>query len=103
MKDKANFKVEEDVAAIRKAIEGIGKTIMFVIATFFSLFCKYLIFGVCIDVSVFSSLAGTTDKTLIEVLAKRSNAQRQLIAQAYEKATGRVSVKYCELRLHVVD
>lgn len=32
---------------------------------------------------------GTTEKTLIEVLTQRSNAQRQLIAQAYEKATGR--------------
>ncbi|XP_041666702.1 annexin A3b [Cheilinus undulatus] len=55
VKDKANFKVEEDVAAIRKAIEGIG----------------------------------TTEKTLIEVLTQRSNAQRQLIAKAYHKATGR--------------
>ncbi|KAM6901670.1 annexin A3-like [Lycodopsis pacificus] len=55
VKDKANFKVEADVSAIRKAIEGIG----------------------------------TTEKTLIEVLTQRSNAQRQLIAQAYEKATGR--------------
>lgn len=25
MKDKANFKVEEDVSALRKAIEGLGK------------------------------------------------------------------------------
>lgn len=25
MKDKPNFKVEEDVSALRKAIEGIGK------------------------------------------------------------------------------
>uniref|UniRef100_G3PZR9 Annexin n=1 Tax=Gasterosteus aculeatus aculeatus TaxID=481459 RepID=G3PZR9_GASAC len=55
MKDKANFKVEEDVSALRKAIEGLG----------------------------------TTEKTLVEVLTQRSNAQRQLIAQAYEKATGR--------------
>ncbi|XP_057674199.1 annexin A3b isoform X2 [Corythoichthys intestinalis] len=60
VKDKANFKVEEDVAALRKAIEGIG----------------------------------TTEKTLVEVLTQRSNAQRQLIATAYHKATGRVSVKY---------
>uniref|UniRef100_A0A8C3AE63 Annexin n=1 Tax=Cyclopterus lumpus TaxID=8103 RepID=A0A8C3AE63_CYCLU len=55
VKDKANFKVEEDVSALRKAIEGVG----------------------------------TTEKTLIEVLTQRSNAQRQLIAKAYEKATGR--------------
>lgn len=55
VKDKANFKVEADVSAIRKAIEGVG----------------------------------TTEKTLIEVLTQRSNAQRQLIAKAYEKATGR--------------
>lgn len=27
MKDKANFKAEEDVAALRKAIEGIGKSV----------------------------------------------------------------------------
>lgn len=33
---------------------------------------------------------GTTEKTVIEVLTTRSNAQRQLIAKAYEKATGRV-------------
>ncbi|XP_056289000.1 annexin A3b [Pseudoliparis swirei] len=55
VKDKANFKVEEDVSALRKAIEGVG----------------------------------TTEKTLVEVLTQRSNAQRQLIAKAYEKATGR--------------
>ncbi|KAM9841014.1 annexin A3-like [Aulostomus maculatus] len=55
VKDKANFKAEEDVSALREGIEGIG----------------------------------TTEKTLIEVLTQRSNAQRQLIAKAYEKATGR--------------
>ncbi|XP_061913445.1 annexin A3b [Entelurus aequoreus] len=55
VKDKVNFKVEEDVAALKEAIEGIG----------------------------------TTEKTLVEVLTQRSNAQRQLIATAYEKATGR--------------
>uniref|UniRef100_A0A665X1L0 Annexin n=1 Tax=Echeneis naucrates TaxID=173247 RepID=A0A665X1L0_ECHNA len=55
IKDKANFKAEEDVAALKKAIEGLG----------------------------------TTEKILIEVLTQRSNAQRQLIARAYEKATGR--------------
>lgn len=27
MKDKANFKVDEDVSALRKAIEGLGKLI----------------------------------------------------------------------------
>ncbi|XP_070706493.1 annexin A3-like [Pempheris klunzingeri] len=55
VKDKANFKVEEDVSALRKAIEGIG----------------------------------TTEKTLVEVLTRSSSAQRQLTAQAYQKATGR--------------
>uniref|UniRef100_A0A668AMP3 Annexin n=1 Tax=Myripristis murdjan TaxID=586833 RepID=A0A668AMP3_9TELE len=55
VKDKLDFKVVEDVAALRKAVEGIG----------------------------------TTEKTLIEVLAQRSNAQRQIIASAYQKATGR--------------
>ncbi|XP_035523951.1 annexin A3b [Morone saxatilis] len=58
VKDKPNFKVEEDVSALRKAIEGLG----------------------------------TTEKTIIEVLTQRSNAQRQLIAKAYEKATGRTLV-----------
>nr|XP_043868119.1 annexin A3-like isoform X1 [Solea senegalensis] len=55
VKEKPNFKAEEDVSALRKAIEGLG----------------------------------TTEKTIIEVLTKRSNAQRQLIAKAYEKSTGR--------------
>lgn len=55
VKDSPGFKVDQDVAALRKAIEGVG----------------------------------TTEKTLIEVLAQRSNAQRQLIAQAYEKTTKR--------------
>lgn len=36
------------------------------------------------------SHSGTTEKTLVDVLTKRSNAQRLLIAKAYEKATGRV-------------
>ncbi|MEQ2232917.1 hypothetical protein ILYODFUR_016420 [Ilyodon furcidens] len=58
VKETTNFKVEEDVAALRKAIEGLG----------------------------------TTEKTLIEVLTQRSNAQRQLIGTAYQKATGRTLV-----------
>ncbi|XP_054613819.1 annexin A3b [Dunckerocampus dactyliophorus] len=66
VKDKANFKVEEDVAALRKAMEGIG----------------------------------TTEKTLVEVLTQRSNAQRQLIAKAYEKATGRTLVADLEGDTH---
>lgn len=58
----------------------------------------------------FLIITGTTEKTLIEVLTQRSNAQRQLIATAYEKATGRVweyfiailcdqrkSAQYCEV------
>uniref|UniRef100_A0A672L8E4 Annexin n=1 Tax=Sinocyclocheilus grahami TaxID=75366 RepID=A0A672L8E4_SINGR len=32
---------------------------------------------------------GTTEKTLIDVLTQRSNAQRQLICKAYQDATGR--------------
>lgn len=58
VKDKANFKVDEDVSALRKAIEGLG----------------------------------TTEKTLIDVLTQRSSAQRQLIAKAYEKATGKTLI-----------
>ncbi|KAL4004861.1 dopamine receptor D1 [Sarotherodon galilaeus] len=58
VKDKTNFNVDEDVSALRKAIEGLG----------------------------------TTEKTLIDVLTQRSNAQRQLIAKAYEKATGRTLI-----------
>ncbi|XP_061555505.1 annexin A3b [Phycodurus eques] len=64
--DKANFKVEEDVAALKAAIEGIG----------------------------------TTEKTLIEVLTQRSNTQRQLIAKAYEKATGRALIADLEGDTH---
>lgn len=66
VKDKPNFKVEEDVSALRSAIEGIG----------------------------------TTEKTLIEVLTQRSNAQRQLIANAYHKATGRTLVADLEGDTH---
>lgn len=58
VKDNANFKVEDDVSALRKALEGLG----------------------------------TKESTLIEVLTQRSNAQRQLIAKAYEKTTGRTLV-----------
>ncbi|XP_030624897.1 annexin A3b [Chanos chanos] len=32
---------------------------------------------------------GTTEKTLIDILTQRSNAQRQLICKAYQEATGR--------------
>ncbi|KAA0703729.1 Annexin A3 [Triplophysa tibetana] len=32
---------------------------------------------------------GTTEKTIIEILTQRSNAQRQLICKAYQEATGR--------------
>nr|XP_019937972.1 PREDICTED: annexin A3 [Paralichthys olivaceus] len=66
VKDKPNFKVDEDVSALRKAIEGLG----------------------------------TTEKTVIEVLTQRSNAQRQLIAKAYEKATGRKLVDDLEGDTH---
>lgn len=66
VKDKPNFKAEEDVSALRNAIEGLG----------------------------------TTEKTLIEVLTQRSNAQRQLIAQAYQKATGRTLVADLEGDTH---
>ncbi|XP_008322755.1 annexin A3 [Cynoglossus semilaevis] len=66
VKDKANFTIEDDVAALRKAIEGIG----------------------------------TTEKTLIDVLIQRSNAQRQLIAKAYEKSTGRKLVDDLEGDTH---
>lgn len=66
VKDRANFKAEDDVSALRKAIEGLG----------------------------------TTEKTLIEVLTTRSNAQRQLIAKAYEKATGRTLVADLEGDTH---
>ncbi|KAM9734944.1 annexin A3b isoform 1-T2 [Menidia menidia] len=66
VKDKPDFKVEEDVSALRKAIEGLG----------------------------------TTEKTLIDVLTQRSNAQRQLIARAYEKATGRTLVADLEGDTH---
>ncbi|XP_017266172.1 annexin A3b [Kryptolebias marmoratus] len=66
VKEKAGFKVEEDVAALRKAIEGIG----------------------------------TTEKTLIGVLTQRSDAQRQLISRAYEKATGRKLVADLEGDTH---
>uniref|UniRef100_A0A3P9IPI3 Annexin n=1 Tax=Oryzias latipes TaxID=8090 RepID=A0A3P9IPI3_ORYLA len=66
VKDKADFKVDEDVTALRKAIEGLG----------------------------------TTEKTLIDVLTQRSNAQRQLVASAYEKATGRKLVADLEGDTH---
>ncbi|XP_059213817.1 annexin A3b [Centropristis striata] len=66
VKDKANFKMEEDASALRKAMEGLG----------------------------------TTEKTLIEVLTQRTNAQRQLIAKAYEKATGRKLVDDLEGDTH---
>ncbi|XP_071760360.1 annexin A3b isoform X2 [Centroberyx gerrardi] len=66
VKDKADFKVADDVSALREAIEGIG----------------------------------TTEKTLIEVLTRRSNAQRQLIANAYQKAAGRTLVDDLEGDTH---
>ncbi|KAK7895617.1 hypothetical protein WMY93_020942 [Mugilogobius chulae] len=64
VKDSPNFKVDEDVAALRKALEG----------------------------------RGTDEKTLIEILTQRSNAQRQRIAQAYEKETGKgLGTRECAL------
>ncbi|XP_049908820.1 annexin A3b [Epinephelus moara] len=43
---------------------------------------------------------GTTEKTLIEVLTQRSNAQRQIIAKTYEKTTGRKLVDDLEGDTH---
>uniref|UniRef100_A0A3B4WD93 Annexin n=1 Tax=Seriola lalandi dorsalis TaxID=1841481 RepID=A0A3B4WD93_SERLL len=99
IKDKANFKVEEDVAALRKAMEGLGKLMsnhyqpisekhVKHLSVLVSLFCVVLFF------------IGTTEKTLIEVLTQRSNAQRQLIAKAYEKGTGRKLVADLEGDTH---
>ncbi|CAL8278021.1 unnamed protein product [Merluccius merluccius] len=62
VKASANFKIADDVAALRKAIEGLG----------------------------------TTEKTLIDVLTQRSNAQRLLISEAYHKATGRTLISDLE-------
>ncbi|KAM8885614.1 annexin A3a [Spinachia spinachia] len=59
IKPKTGFNAEEDVAALRKAIEGLG----------------------------------TRETTLIEILAHRSSAQRQLICEAYKEATGRTLVE----------
>lgn len=59
VKPKANFDAQEDAAALKDAIEGIG----------------------------------TKEKVLIEILTQRSNAERQLICKAYEKATGRTLEK----------
>uniref|UniRef100_A0A3Q2PB78 Annexin n=1 Tax=Fundulus heteroclitus TaxID=8078 RepID=A0A3Q2PB78_FUNHE len=88
VKDQASFKAEEDVAALRKAIEGLGEQ------TNDPYQCKttpVIIQKVCVQCNIFLLIVtGTTEKTLIEVLTKRSNAQRQLIATAYQKATGRV-------------
>ncbi|CAL8321192.1 unnamed protein product [Lota lota] len=58
VKASANFKVADDVAVLRKAMEGLG----------------------------------TTEKKLVEVLTQRSNAQRLLISDAYQKATGRTLI-----------
>lgn len=66
VKEKAGFKVADDVAALKSAIEGVG----------------------------------TTEKTLVEVLTQRSNAQRLLIASAYQKATGRTLVADLEGDTH---
>ncbi|KAL6472757.1 hypothetical protein MHYP_G00189450 [Metynnis hypsauchen] len=55
IKEKPGFNASEDVAALRKAIEGLG----------------------------------TNEKSLIDILTQRSNAQRQLICKAYHQATGR--------------
>ncbi|XP_041792412.1 annexin A3a isoform X2 [Chelmon rostratus] len=38
---------------------------------------------------------GTTEKTLIDILTHRSSAQRQLICEAYQGATGRVRSHCC--------
>jgi len=35
-------------------------------------------------------VSGTKEKTLIDILTHRSSAQRQLICEAYQEATGRV-------------
>ncbi|KAI4876383.1 hypothetical protein NFI96_017843 [Prochilodus magdalenae] len=55
IKEKPGFNPAEDVAALRKAIEGLG----------------------------------TNEKTLIDILTHRTNAQRQQICKAYQQATGR--------------
>jgi len=40
----------------------------------------------------FSSHEGVDEATIVEVLAKRSNAQRQQLKEAYQQSTGKVSI-----------
>lgn len=91
VKDKANFKADEDVSALRKAIEGLGKIINdHYLSTHLSFTRAVQVEHVECKCCVVFSFVGTTEKTIIEVLTQRSNDQRQLIAKTYEKATGRV-------------
>ncbi|XP_076875289.1 annexin A3b [Brachyhypopomus gauderio] len=66
IEDKQGFRPDEDAAALRKAIEGIG----------------------------------TTEKTVIDILTQRSNAQRQLICKSYVESTGRTLVDDLEGDTH---
>jgi len=44
------------------------------------------------DFGLFSSHEGVDEATIVEVLAKRSNAQRQQLKEAYQQSTGKVSI-----------
>ncbi len=44
------------------------------------------------DFALFSCHEGVDEATIVEVIAKRSNAQRQQIKDAYQQSTGKVSI-----------
>ncbi len=44
------------------------------------------------DFTGISSHEGVDEATIVEVIAKRSNAQRQQIKEAYKQSTGKVSI-----------
>lgn len=105
VKEKPGFTPGEDAAALRKAMEGIGKLLprvwTFIELTLYTssgdveilLLSDCWLLAVCHNEELcvcVCNFSGTTEKTLIDILTQRSNAQRQLICKAYQDATGKV-------------
>uniref|UniRef100_A0A672IYW5 Annexin n=1 Tax=Salarias fasciatus TaxID=181472 RepID=A0A672IYW5_SALFA len=113
VRDRPNFKVEEDVATLRKAMEGLGKKMKVKICVsciqkliddlegdthgdfedLLVALVKDPAVHDCHEVIKAIKGAGTTESTLTEIFASRSNRQIKALSETYLAETGRALIK----------
>ena len=74
MKPHSHFNAEEDAKALRKAMKGFG------MSTYYARLCACVCY----------TYTGTDEKAIINIVAYRSNEQRQQIKLKFKSIHGRV-------------